>query len=126
MAVASTFPQQGSHSGWLSEAKTRFGNLIAAIGKHRVFMLAGAIAYTTALSLAPFVLILLSFASLLGQGFQTQMYQQMTALMGPQAGDAIKMVVENADNNQSLSTISGLVGFLVLAVSASAVFTQLR
>ncbi len=35
----------------------------------RVLMLVGSIAYTTALALAPFVLILLAFASLLGQAY---------------------------------------------------------
>lgn len=126
MATVSTYPQHMAHSSWMTEAKERLGALGSAIGKHRVFMLAGSIAYTTALSLAPFVLILLSFASLLGQGYQTRMYEQMKALLGPQAGDAIKMVVEHADNNQSLTTISGIVGLLVLAISASAVFSQLR
>ncbi len=35
-------------------------------------------------------------------------------------------MVENADNNQSLTTVSGIIGLLVLAVSASAVFSSLR
>ncbi len=55
---------------------------VSAIGEHKVLMLAGSIAYTTALALAPFVLIILAFASLLGQKFQNQMYAQMTALLG--------------------------------------------
>lgn len=117
---------KGGNMPWFSEAKSRVGKLFSEIGEHRVLMIAGSIAYTTALSLAPFVLILLAFASLLGQRFQNQMYQQMTSLMGPQAGDAIKIVVENADNSQSLTTFSGIIGFVVLAISASAIFTQLR
>jgi membrane protein len=110
----------------LREAKRRLGSFVSAIGEHRILMLAGSIAYTTALALAPFVLIMLAFASLLGQRFQDQMYSQMTSLLGEQAGQAIKIVVENADNNQSLTTISGIFGFLVLAVGASAVFSSLR
>lgn len=127
MATA-TMParQKSGNMPWLSEAKSRMSKLFSEIGEHRVLMIAGSIAYTTALSLAPFVLILLAFASLLGQGFQNQMYQQMTQLMGPQAGDAIKIVVESADNSQSLTTFSGVLGIIVLAISASAIFTQLR
>jgi membrane protein len=89
-------------------------------------MLAGSIAYTTSLALAPFILIILSVASLLGQGFQNQIYSQITALLGEQAGAAVKLVVENADNDQGLTTLSGIVGFLILAVSASAIFSTLR
>lgn len=124
--TASTRGSSKGNSSWLRVAKIRMGAFISAIGEHRVLMLAGAVAYTTALALAPFVLILLAFASLFGQGFQNQMYGQMTQLMGPQAGDAIKIVVENADNSQSVTTISGLIGLLILAVSASAVFSQIR
>lgn len=109
-----------------ADLKDRLGRFANAIGEHRVLMLAGSIAYTTALALAPFVLIMLAFASLLGQHFQNQMYKQMTSLLGGEAGSAIKMVVENADNNKSATTISGLIGLAVLAVSASAVFSGLR
>lgn len=106
--------------------KSRFMDFFNAVGNDRVFTLGGSIAYTVALALAPFVIILLAFASLLGQGFQNRMYDQMTKLLGPEAGKAVQMVVENADNSQSLTTISGLVGLVVLAISASAVFGQLR
>ncbi|MGE3760215.1 MAG: YihY/virulence factor BrkB family protein [Pseudobdellovibrionaceae bacterium] len=106
--------------------KSRFGEFFGAMGDDRIFMLGGSIAYTVALALAPFVIILLAFASLLGQGFQSRMYEQLTQLMGPEAGKAVQLVVESADNNQSITTISGLVGLMVLAVSASAVFGQIR
>lgn len=117
---------KSSTSSWLQDKKVRLMDMFSDIDKHNVFMLAAAIAYTTALSLAPFVVILLSVAALLGQGFQNQIYTQLTQLLGAQAGAAIKLVVENADNNQKLTTASGLIGFLVLVVSASAIFSQLR
>jgi membrane protein len=127
MAIAGTLTHQRTNSPFaFADLKRRFMDFVTAIGKHRIFLITASIAYTTALSLAPFVLIILSVASLLGQGFQNQIYKQMTGLLGEQAGNAIKLVVENADNNQKLSTISGIVGFLILAFSASAIFSQLR
>lgn len=118
--------KQMKGSDWMGRAKTGLANFTSAIGRHRILTLAGSLAYTTALALAPFVLIILAFASLLGQKFQNQMYSQLTSLLGGEAGDAVKIVVENADNNQSLTTISGIVGLVILAVSASAVFAGLR
>src|SRR5688572_28530246 len=104
----------------------RVGQFWSDIGKHQIFTLTGSIAYTTALSLAPFILIVLSIASLLGQGFQNKIYTELSALLGGEAGNAVKLVVENADNSQGVTTFSGIVGLIILAVSASAVFTQLR
>jgi membrane protein len=126
MATTSTLPHVRPNLSWFQTYKNRVMEMFTDIGKHRVLMLAAAIAYTTAVSLAPFILILLAVASLLGQQFQNQIYIQMTALLGEQAGAAIRLVVENADNDQKLTTISGLVGFAILVVSASVIFSQLR
>ncbi len=126
MTYASTMPQPRTKEPWLAGMKAKVGEFFTDIGKHQVLMMAGSIAYTTALSLAPFVLIILAVASLVGQSFQNQIYSQITSLLGGEAGDAVRLVVENADNNQGLSTVSGIVGFLILAISASAIFAQLR
>jgi membrane protein len=46
--------------------------------------------------------------------------------MGEKASGAITEIVKNSNQKPVLSGISGILGFLVLAVSASAIFTQLR
>lgn len=106
--------------------KERFSHMFSDITKHDIFVLAGSLAYTTALSIAPFILILLSFASFLSQDLQTKLYKQLSSVAGAKAGQTIQGIIENADNSPSLSGISGLIGFIVLAVSASAIFAQLR
>lgn len=106
--------------------KERLSRLIDSIDKHEIFMIAGSLAYTTALAIAPFVLILLSAASLLSQDLQTRLYDQLSTLAGANAGKTIKTIIETADNNQTASGISGLIGFIILGISASAIFAQLR
>ena len=96
------------------------------INRHEVFTLAGSLAYTTALALAPFILILLSLASLLGTKLQEKLYLQLASSVGEKAGVAILQIVQNAKKSTTLSGISGLIGFLILIVSASAIFAQLR
>lgn len=98
----------------------------ADIDRHEIFLLAASIAYTTALALAPFVLILLSVASLLGPEMQQKLYQNMAETVGPQAGAAILNVVQNTKEHPSLSGLSSIIGFLILLFSASAIFYQLR
>lgn len=100
--------------------------LIVRVTRHDLFTLAGSLAYTTALALAPFVLIVLSVAAWLGQDMQDQLYAQMRGVLGGQAGEAIRLVVENADRHSHLRGISGVIGFAILAFSASAIFSQLR
>lgn len=96
------------------------------IDKHEIFLLSASIAYTTALALAPFVLILLSVASLLGPEMQQKLSESMTSTIGPKAGQAILVVIKSTQGHPSLTSISSIVGFVILVFSASAIFSQLR
>jgi membrane protein len=96
------------------------------IDKHEIFLLAASIAYTTALALAPFVLILLSLSSLMGKSLQQNFAAQISATVGDKAGEAINQVIQNAKEHPTLSGISGIIAFIVLVVSSSAIFSQLR
>lgn len=106
--------------------KQRLANFVANLTKHEIFLLAGSLAYTTGLALAPFVLILLSAATLLGAENQKKLFESFTAAAGEQAGASIQMIVDNAEKHPQASGVSGLIGFIVLLVSASAIFSQLR
>jgi membrane protein len=104
----------------------RFNNFIDNVGKHEILNLAASLAYTTALALAPFVLILLSIASLLGSELQKKLFVQLSSSIGEKAGNAIMEIVNNAKDNSNLSGLSGFVGLTILAISASTIFIQLR
>ncbi len=104
----------------------RFAKLQSHISSHDVWLLAGSLAYTTALALAPFFLIMLSIAALLGPELQENLYKSMTSALGSQAGAAVELVVSNAEKSKGVSSLSGLLGLVILAISASAIFSQLR
>lgn len=109
-----------------SSNKQSLNEFIKDVDKHEIFLLSASIAYTTALALAPFVLILLSVASLLGPEMQQKLVESMTSTIGPKAGQAINVVIKSTKEHPTLSSISSIVGFIILVVSASAIFTQLR
>lgn len=107
-------------------SKSHLKKFISGIGRHEIFLVAGSIAYTTALSLAPFVLIILSLSSLLSLDMQSRFAAQVSASFGESVGATIKGIIENAGRHPNLSGLSGIIGLLVMAVSASALVTQLK
>lgn len=106
--------------------KTRFVNLTNELTKHEVFVLAASLAYYTGLALAPFVLILLSLASVLGEDQKTKIFEGFSGAIGHQAGESIRLILDNADKHPQATGLSGIIGFAILLISASAIFSQLR
>ena len=96
------------------------------VDKHEVFIMASSLAYTTALALAPFILIILSLLSWLRLGWEDKIFSLLIDSVGVEASVTIQSVIENAQKHPRLSGISGAIGFLVLCISASAIFSQLR
>ena len=109
-----------------SELKKRLSSTFLNANKHDIFVMASSLAYTTALAMAPFLLIILSFASLLSSGLQQNIYEGLNNAVGEQIAGTILAMIENADDNPKLSGVSGLIGLMVLAVSASAIFSNLK
>jgi membrane protein len=85
-----------------------------------------ALAFYTALSLAPLLVILLGILGLLGNEAQASFVHEVGDLVGPRAAPAIEEIVESADQDESGATISTIVGLVVLFFSATTVFAQLQ
>ncbi|AZZ37403.1 hypothetical protein CIK05_11565 [Bdellovibrio sp. qaytius] len=109
-----------------AEFRHRFLNAVSNANKHDIFVMASSLAYTTALALAPFLLIILSFASLLSPDLQQNIYEGLTVAVGDKIADTILAMIENADKHPKLSGMSGVIGVSVLAISASAIFSNLK
>lgn len=109
-----------------TDIKNRLVSAVSNASKHDIFVMSSSLAYTTALALAPFMLIILSFASLLSPDLQQNIYQGLTTAVGEKIASTILAMIESADQNPKLSGISGIIGVAVLAISASAIFTQLK
>lgn len=108
------------------DIKSRLVSAVSNASKHDIFVMSSSLAYTTALALAPFMLIILSFASLLSPGLQQNIYEGLSTAVGEKIASTILAMIESADRNPKLSGLSGIIGVAVLAVSASAIFSNLK
>ena len=88
--------------------------------------LGAALAFYAALSIAPLLLIVIAVTSLLGPDVQKQVVQQIQNTVGPQAGDAVQGIVQAGASHRSAGTISAVVGFVILVLSASGAFVQMQ
>ena len=101
-------------------------NLLDKFNQHDVLTLSAALAFYTALSLAPLLLITLSVVGLLGENSQTQLLHQIRNVLGAQASSAIATIIDSAHNRPKAGGFAGVVGVLILIFSASSVFAQLQ
>lgn len=100
--------------------------LVDKVSEDSIFDMAAALSYYTALSLAPLLILMITFVSMMGEGFKAELITQIHSLVGKQAAQAISLIVENADQRENLRGIAGLFGLLTLLFSAGAIFGQLR
>jgi len=91
-----------------------------------VLDLAASLSYYTALSLAPLLILLITFVSLIGDNFKAELLTEIQSLVGEQASEAIRAIAINADKAPELRGIAGFVGIATLLFSAGAIFGQLR
>lgn len=104
---------------------TRVKNLASKVSEDNLFLLSSSISYYSALAIAPFMLILLGVASMLGVGVQEKLVT-MASEFSPQVGKMIQMIFANVNEGVSFGSISGIIGVIVLLSTASLVFLQLR
>ncbi|HLU39567.1 MAG TPA: YhjD/YihY/BrkB family envelope integrity protein, partial [Planctomycetota bacterium] len=107
MSTAPPPPRLGRYLRALTEpARSASGGLVLVwrlivgtvqgFSEHKVLTLGAALAFFVSLSLAPMLVILLAVAGLLGDDVQARFVEQMTELVGPNAGAALETVIESA------------------------------
>lgn len=85
-----------------------------------------ALSFYTALSFAPLLVLLLWIVASLSPDWQNRLIEQLTAMVGTQAADAVRLVIDNASARPGVGSWAGLVSLGVTLLGASAVFAQLQ
>lgn len=95
---------------------------------HKAPRMGAALAYYTAFSLAPLLVLMFSVASLIwtGQGVAVEkITNQATQTIGPQATSAVQEILEHAASHQSASW-AAVISVVILLFSASSAFGELQ
>jgi len=93
---------------------------------HDGLTLSSALAFYVTLAFAPTIALSLWIAASLGGDAQQELLRELELLGGSDVRIAAQIVVDHAKQNPGAGTVAGIVGILVLIVSASAVFGQLQ
>jgi membrane protein len=93
---------------------------------HDGLTLSSALAFYVTLAFAPTIALSLWIAASLGGDAQHELLRELEVLGGSDVRVAAQIVVDHAAQNPGAGTVAGVVGILVLIVSASAVFAQLQ
>lgn len=95
--------------------------------EHKASRLAAALAFYTALSLAPLLVIVVAVLSLVfgDDAARGQIVAQFQGLLGPQGASAVQSVLASSRGTGS-GVVATIIGTLVLLVGASGVFGELQ
>jgi len=106
--------------------KTAIGNFVDRFQQKQTMTWASSLAFYTALSLAPLLVLFLIVSSQLSSDLQKNFLSQIHSLMGSEAATAVELIVQNAQAHPNLMSVSGLASLATLLLSASLIFGELR
>lgn len=99
---------------------------IAGIGDDELLTRAAALAFYSALSFAPLIVLILWLLAAIQPQWQGQLTDSLAAMVGEQGAQTITLIVQNAKSRPAFGNVAGLIGLGVTLFSASAVFAQLQ
>jgi membrane protein len=78
-------------------------------------------------SIAPFLIVIISFAGFFygKQAVEGKVYMQISGLVGKAAALQIQQIIQNIQNTHH-SLLGGIIGFIILIVGASSVFSEIQ
>ncbi|HYD49618.1 MAG TPA: YihY/virulence factor BrkB family protein [Terriglobales bacterium] len=88
--------------------------------------LGAALAFYTALSLAPLVVLMVTASSFISPDLRVQLTAHIQELAGPEAGAAVGSIIAAAQEQRQLRTLAGLLGLATLLFSATGILGQLQ
>lgn len=91
-----------------------------------LFTRAAALAFYSAFSFAPVLVLVLWALSVVRPGLESELVDTMAAVVGSQGAAAARLVIDSARDRPHLGHVFGLIGLGITLFSASAVFAQMQ
>lgn len=99
---------------------------IAGIDDDELMTRAAALAFYSALSFAPLLVLLLWLVASLRPEWQQQLLGELTKTIGSHAANAAHLVMDNARSRPGFGKLAGIISLAITLFSASAVFAQMQ
>ena len=107
-------------------AKRFIESFFAKFTKDETTTLAASLAFYTALSLAPLVILFVTISSQFSLELQNTFVTEAQNVVGNDGAAAFEMIIESAKTRPDLTSIASIVGVMTLLLSASMIFGELR
>ncbi|MDE3183507.1 MAG: YihY/virulence factor BrkB family protein [Bacteroidota bacterium] len=103
-------------------------NAATGFSKNKVTKLSASLAYYTIFSLAPLLVVIIYLAGLFWSqnAIEGNLVRQLQGLIGSTSASQIQSIIKNASVNNSSSTFTAIIGFAVLLIGATTVFTEMQ
>jgi membrane protein len=94
---------------------------------YNALKLSAALSYYTVFSIAPFLIVIISLAGIFfgRQAVEGKVYGQIKGLVGSDAALQVQLIIQNIQHSNH-GTIGGIIGFVVLLIGASGVFSEIQ
>lgn len=103
-----------------------FRKVFSGFWDDELFTRAAALAFYSAFSFAPVLVLVLWAVSAIRPGIEQQLTQAMAAIVGNEGAEAARLVIHSAKDRPQLGHLLGVVGLGITLFSASAVFGQMQ
>ena len=103
----------------LSQFVVAVRKAIGGVGEDALLTRAAAIAFYSALSFAPLIVLLLWLLAALRPEWQQQLTDGLAEILGEKAAGAVNLVVDNAKSTPTLGNLAGIAGLLITLFSTS-------
>lgn len=94
--------------------------------KDDVVMLAASLTFFAMLSLAPLLVLVVSVGANLGEDTHRWFVNEISDFLGPEAGDAIDVLLQQAQEERLEGSISAITSLVLVLMGATAVFVHLQ
>lgn len=101
-------------------------DFINKLGRDDIFEMSASLSFYTALSLAPLLVLLLTFVAIINQSFREEILTQINLLFGTQSSQILEEIAKNVQSQPDVRDVAGLLGLITLLFSAGAIFGELR
>lgn len=106
--------------------KERLQHFFTKFSNDEIFTRSAALAYYSSLAMAPLIVLMMIILGVLDFDLQVELIANVNHMIGEKAGAILSTAIEAASAKPFTLSLSGIISFLLLSISASIIFRELQ